>query len=327
MSHGKFRTFNYKFTIVILSIIVITSVGFAIQSYYENESKNSEILNDVDVKPKPQLEYYDSEQKPSKFLIPAQRFQIDPTVEYDAEFRPESSLLFHAFGIEGIHFTKTSENIVEWFSIDLFPKPSLNELYNELGVKTESQNTVVIYPLFTASAYSPRGFYDYYTNQCDQSCLNVKIQESFTSPASGNGVQVLKLLGYEVITDIDFAKDPGIIKQYDKIILLHNEYVTKEMFDAITSHHKVLYLYPNALYAEIEANYDQNTITLIRGHAYPEKHIDNGFDWEFDNTQMEYDLKCENWKFYKIDNGMMLNCNPDNVIISNEELLKFIKNF
>ena len=41
--------------------------------------------------------------------------------------------------------------------------------------------------------------------------------------------------------------------------MLHNEYVTRPMFDAITSHPNVIYLYPNALYAEIEVNYiDEN---------------------------------------------------------------------
>ena len=57
--------------------------------------------------------------------------------------------------------------------------------------------------------------------------------------------------------------------------MLHNEYVTRTMFDAITSHPNVVYLSPNALYAEIEVDYDNDTITLIRGHNYPQPEIKN----------------------------------------------------
>ena len=107
---------------------------------------------------------------------------------------------------------------------------------------------------------------------------------------------------------------------------MHNEYVTQREFDAITSHPNVIYLYPNALYAEIEVNYDQNTITLIRGHAYPEKHVDNGFDWEFDNTRpYEFDRACDDWEFYEINNGKMLNCFPDEQLYEDDSLLRALK--
>ena len=79
------------------------------------------------------------------------------------------------------------------------------------------------------------------------------------------GHQALSLLGYSSITDIEIDKDPSILQQFDKVIMLHNEYVTRAMFDAITSHPNVIYLYPNALYAEIEVDYIDETITLIRG--------------------------------------------------------------
>ena len=110
------------------------------------------------------------------------------------------------------------------------------------------------------------------------------------------------------------------------MILLHNEYVTQSMFNSIINHPHVIYLYPNALYAEIEVDYKKNEITLIRGHGYPESTIMNGFDWEFDNTHpYEYDIECENWEFYRIPNGEMLNCYPERKLISNIELLKELK--
>ncbi|SMH72213.1 hypothetical protein [Candidatus Nitrosotalea okcheonensis] len=37
---------------------------------------------------------------------------------------------------------------------------------------------------------------------------------------------------------------------------MHNEYVTKKEFDAITSHPDVIFLYPDALYAQVRTNYD-----------------------------------------------------------------------
>ena len=100
----------------------------------------------------------------------------------------------------------------------------------------------------------------------------------------------MRLLGYPYITDIDIDQNPDILKKYEKIILLHNEYVTMKEFTAITEHQKVVYLYPNALYAKINANYENNTIELIRGHNYPSEDITNGFDWEFDNTNKEYNV-------------------------------------
>ena len=141
------------------------------------------------------------------------------------------------------------------------------------------------------------------------------------------GARVLETLGYKTITDIDLDKNPNILKEFDTVILLHNEYVTQSMFNAIINHPHVIYLYPNALYAEIEVDYKNNEITLIRGHGYPESTIGNGFDWEYENTHpYEYDENCFDWEFYRIPNGEMLNCYPEKVLISNIELLKEIKN-
>ena len=137
-------------------------------------------------------------------------------------------------------------------------------------------------------------------------------------------------MGYPTITDADIDRDPSILQQFDKVIILHNEYVTRTMFDAITNHPNVIYLYPNALYAEIEVNYIDETITLIRGHNYPEPEITNGFDWEFENTHpYEFDSECKILEIYRIKNGHMTNCYPENVFLKDGEqifkLLKLIK--
>ena len=101
------------------------------------------------------------------------------------------------------------------------------------------------------------------------------------------------------------------------------------MFDAITSHPNVIYLYPNALYAEVEYDEKNNSITLIRGHNYPTADIINGFDWEYDNTHPdEYDTDCIRWEFSEIpNNGHMLNCYPEFFILKSDSLLTMLKEF
>jgi hypothetical protein len=206
-------------------------------------------------------------------------------------------------------------------------KPELTETYAEIGVYDQRNKSLVIIPLFTASAYSQNGFYDFYNGNCD-TCMTTKIVsiDDLGEQSSANAVKVLELLGYDSITDIELDKNPDILSKYEKIIVLHNEYVTQNEFDAITSHPNVIYLYPNALHAKVEIDYDKNTISLIRGHGYPELEIDNGFDWEFDNTRpYEFDKKCDSWEFYDIPNGKMLNCYPEQKIWKDKEFLKALK--
>jgi len=217
-----------------------------------------------------------------------------------------------------------------WRSFVLGLNPNKMDIYNEVAVWNDPQKTVVVYPYFTYAAYNEPGFYTYYRGECDD-CTTTKFAPPiplYTS--SGIGHQALTILGYPTITDADIDRDPSILQQFDKVIMLHNEYVTRTMFDAITNHPNVLYLYPNALYAEIEVNYIDETITLIRGHNYPEPEITNGFDWEFENTHpYEFDSLCADMEFYRIENGWMTNCYPENFFIQAHEglfnLLKTIK--
>ena len=62
----------------------------------------------------------------------------------------------------------------------------------------------------------------------------------------------------------------------------------------------------------------------------PEDPVSNGFDWEFDNTHpYEYDSVCASMDFYKITNGWMTNCYPENVFLRDTQqlvdILKAIK--
>ena len=213
---------------------------------------------------------------------------------------------------------------------------SNNLIYDNLK---NNKKSAVIFPIFTAAAYSEPGFYTFYRGECDREfhgvlfrdddCLTVKLEEEYNPlfTSSANGLQVLNLLDYDILTDISIHQNPEILTKYEKIILLHNEYVTSVEFDAISSHPNVIYLYPNALYAEVNFDEELWEISLVRGHNYPEITIRNGFDWKFDNSPEEYDVTCDDMKFSKIDNGWMLNCYPENVLHKNKELLKQIKDF
>jgi hypothetical protein len=188
-------------------------------------------------------------------------------------------------------------------------------------------NTVVVYPIFTQAAYSNDGFYDYYKKQCDLRCLSVTIPLKPFGSYVSSGYAFLIItssLNFDIATDVDVDKNPGMLRQYKRVIILHNEYVTKSEFDAITSHPNVLYLYPNALYAEVKANYTSNKVVLVRGHSYPTPDILNGFGWKFDNSKYEYDTKCKNWILYKINNGRMLNCYPEVKIAEDESFVRTV---
>ncbi|MGB9002378.1 MAG: hypothetical protein WCC52_01040 [Nitrosotalea sp.] len=184
--------------------------------------------------------------------------------------------------------------------------------------------TVMVLPVFTQAAYGPHGFYWFYGGRCDARCLTVPIPRNFTaSYVTGGGVDGMLLdQNFVHVTDLDVDRDPAILDKYDRVILLHNEYVTQREFDAITHHPHVIYLYPNALYVQVKVDYTKNTITLVRGHGYPQKDIRNGFGWIFDNSKYEYNTACEDWQFYKIQNGYMLDCYPQLAIEDDSLMLE-----
>jgi len=170
---------------------------------------------------------------------------------------PSSLILFNITPIYDSQGNEVS------FSLSL--KPELDDFYHQIGLFDKPRDTVFIYPSFTQAAYGDHGFYNYYRKQCDSSCLTVKIPNKVNGTQASSIVSawVLKLLDYPYVKDEDIDKNPDILKQYKRVIVLHNEYVTQKEFDAITSQPDVIFLYPNALYAKVTANYDNNTITLV----------------------------------------------------------------
>jgi len=261
--------------------------------------------------------------------VPLEDIRFSPSWQVDKDNLVfAQSAFFEAYGVYGYCIMEGGNQV--WGSLTLGLNPNKMDMYNEVAVWNDPQKTAVVYPYFTFIAYNEPGFYTYYRGECD-SCTTTKFAPPtplYTS--SGMGHQALTLLGYTSLTDMEIDQNPAILQQFDKVIMLHNEYVTRAMFDAITSHPNVIYLYPNALYAEIEVDYVDETITLIRGHNYPEPEIVNGFDWEFDNTHpYEYDTLCLDMEFYQIENGWMTNCYPENFFLQSTEslfnLLKLVK--
>ncbi len=281
-----------------LIVIIIISILFYLeQNFYDLEEKNTSQLDIV----------FDLEYNPG-----GNRKNLDDTSEIFLQYSYKEDQ-----NVDGSYRYTWFESKKESISI-------IDEL------KNKSEKTVVILPVFTHSAYTPSGFYDYYEQKCSEKCLTVKIERKQPPQfnAAGNAIQIFNILNYNFISDIDVDANPEILSNYDKVILLHNEYVTKNEFEAITNHPKVLYLYPNALYAEINYDSKKDIISLVKGHGYPKIEISNGFGWEFENTHpYEYDTNCENWEFYEIKNGLMLNCYPEEKIWQDKLLLKTIKEF
>ena len=262
-----------------------------------------------------------------KVYLYVEEYENDRIVKY-MEF--EQDEIFKRI-VEPKYFTSVTD-VLQTQQFDYQLKDEFNDIYKTISVSDQINKVIVIVPTFTASAYSPDGFYDFYRGICDESCLTTPITNTlsdFSFTSSATGVKILDLLGYDSITDMQLHSNPTILNQYDSVIVLHNEYVSRTMFDAITSHDNVIFLYPNALYAQVNVDTTNNLITLVRGHNYPSSHIINGFDWKNENTHpYEYDTECENWEFYPTKgtpNGYMLNCYPENIIWKDELFLKTLK--
>ena len=252
-----------------------------------------------------------------------------PTLAYYLEKYQSSHTVPTPSGIDHIDVWFTPNDFSRYLQEEI-PVNGAKVRFNDSNLELieslkPNDGVVVIYPIFTSAAYNEPGFYNYFAGNCDESCIT---DLSFTSPrflfnSSGLVTQLLYSLGYEFVTDVDVDKNPELLDNYETVILLHNEYVTKNIFDAVTNHPNIIFLFPNALYAEIDVNYDDNTMTLIRGHNYPEESIANGFDYEIEERfhKYEYDVECLDWKFIEFENGHALNCYPDGIMPHNLDIL------
>jgi hypothetical protein len=188
-----------------------------------------------------------------------------------------------------------------------------------------SHRIVFIKPTFTIAAYQPRGFYDYYRGNCSTKCLTVSTNPRehtrlMNYAGSKNALEKLESLGInDEVTDEQVTENPFILNGYDKVIILHNEYVSQAEFRAITAHPNVLYLYPNALYALVSYDQKDGTITLQKGHGFGG--INNAFNWVPSmSTKEEYNTACKDWQFNTAINGIVLNCYPEFDILHDAKL-------
>lgn len=219
-------------------------------------------------------------------------------------------------------------------------KPPSNTSYSNSSISSTSSNDVNNSSSSTTNA-KPDRFCQRHNVKCGLECLTIRVNDD---PASRNATPrtleaILKYVrsfnnSIDVITDGKVSTDPHILDGYDKVILLHNEYVTQTEYSAIIHHKKVVYLYPNALYAEVKYDFAHNTITLVRGHGYPLTSIANGFGWKHDNTREEYDRDCNNWTFHNLDEdydnnsstkAIQLNCYPEYDTSDDTPILEDVK--
>jgi hypothetical protein len=216
-----------------------------------------------------------------------------------------------------------TSNDFDEYRISQMPETRFFEQYDELSAP---EKTAVIYPILTQTAYAWGGIHDFYLDRCD-TCSEIKIEEYYDPIFSvgAKSFRVLEFLGYSVIDDIDIDKNPEILDNFNSIVLLHNEFVTENEFLAITSHPNVIFMYPGALNSKVKISYEDETMILQRGPSFPDSDIVNGFDWKYDNSNISNNTICEEWEFYKIENGHMLNCTPEDIIQNNDEILKELK--
>lgn len=288
---------NMRFVIMCVTCLCIAGLSLFHYSYGQSSS------------------LYDVPNNPGDYLVIVSNTEGNEQILH----LPVSKFLFNV--------TPHNDENGKLISLSLGLKPGLDSLYADIGLFNKSRDIVFIYPSFTQAAYDKNGFYDFYNKKCSTKCLTVPIPTDVhgVQASSIAGAWVLKLLNYPYLKDENVDKNPDILKQYKRVIVLHNEYVTKKEFDAITSHPDVIFLYPNALYAEVTANYDNNTITLVNGHGYPNLGIKNGFNWNYDNSKYEYNVDCNNWNFYRAGNYAMLNCYPEYKILYTEQLLRSLQ--
>ena len=297
-----------KIMIFIIPVLIVLAIIVVVPMQSSNKANNNT---------------ENSDQHLTNFVNASQNNIVNEIrVTHDIEGTPEYMNLHPSQFLFNANYTVLPDGSVDSVGISL--KPELMNFYKEIGFFNKTSTSVVIYPAFTQAAYGKNGFYDYYYHKCDFHCLTVNLPTHIERifEASGRATAILQLLHYDFVSDMDVDLNPEILKKYDKVIVLHNEYVTQNEFNAITNHPNVVYLFPNALYAKVNVDYVNGTFTLVQGHGYPKENVANGFGWNLDNSQFEYDIKCSNWKFYNVTNGKMLNCYPAFTVLYDEKLLQ-----
>ena len=158
-------------------------------------------------------------------FVPIEDVKISPLVTGDKHnYIQIYSALFETYVHPENYMIDNLDGQKKWVSPILGLNPYKMDRYNEIALwHDDSQSTVVIFPLFTATAYADDGFYDYFGGKCDGcTTITIKVPE-FRYTSSGNAIQAFDLLGYDIINDATLDQNPDILKRYDKVVMLHNE--------------------------------------------------------------------------------------------------------
>ena len=133
---------------------------------------------------------------------------LDPAPESDTLNvpRPESETLVDLSSPQVIFklYGKTSDKIVNntYSRILIQPRDDAESLYSYL--RNADDSTIAVYPSFTRTAYSPGGLANHYLAGCENCIASKIIYDDDGAYAEGHtAYQVLKILGYDFITDVD----------------------------------------------------------------------------------------------------------------------------
>ena len=181
--------------------------------------------------------------------------------------------------------------------------------------------TLLIEAVFTEQFYQPHGYYD------NMKIRTVGLNHSMTPRMIYSGSKTafdLLSQSFSTTNDIEVTRHPEILQHYDRIILLHNEYVSKVEYDAIIRLPNVFYLYPNALYRYVDYDNKSNTITLVGNTGNPyslSKWVTS------DSVKVnEFDGCLSGYKIVNYPNGKGMNCYPAAVFYLNPSVRNVVLN-
>ncbi|GEM_PF-5361667 len=181
-----------------------------------------------------------------------------------------------------------------------------------------SCSTAIVKPVFTHSAYQKGAFYTFYDRHKNDTATQYDLNMLTTKMVYGWGHSKGALVYFypsiknntiNVITDVEVHNND--ITQYNKLILLHNEYVTQPYYDNLRNFVErggTLILFDGSpLYAEVSYDNVANTITLLLGHY-----------WSFDGIQAEKSVgerwEQENQEFIGSNYGGIGKYHEENVL-------------
>lgn len=164
--------------------------------------------------------------------------------------------------------------------------------------RANNHDTLLIYPTFTEQAYQKNGWYD--NPEIKTVSLSTPLDDRMKYGA-GQHVYYQIHTEMDITNDIVVSRNPDMLKSYDTVVLLHNEYITVSEYNAIMNHSNVIYIFPNSLYRYVEFD-DNDTMTLINETGNPMSLSKTQYTDEFSN--------CLGHSRVEYSNGKGLSCYP-----------------